>query len=70
LLFKKDPNILLDIITMVSPGYLVNNRVSIQQISLVTIFAYLKIEAIFYGLIIYNLAVVNIVTIFSKSNIH
>lgn len=29
LLFKKDPNILLDIITMISPGYLVKNKVSL-----------------------------------------
>ena len=28
LLFKKDPNILLDIITMISPGYLTSQKVT------------------------------------------
>ena len=28
ILFKKDPNILLDIVTMISPAYLANNNVT------------------------------------------
>eukprot|EP00347_Sterkiella_histriomuscorum_P022301 403330965 len=31
LLFKKDPNILLDIITMISPAYLVKNKVKVYK---------------------------------------